>query len=566
MRRGVPVRRVGEHLVTTVYDLCSPSTAWQREGLPGDWPTGYDDAQRPDTPAWQAQITSVPARLHPDRPRVRPQRRGIRRPVHDPHGCRHLPLVPLRTIYRSFLALLTLTGCQGRNGGGWAHYVGQEKCRPTPAGSRWPRANDWSRPPRTIGTSFLYLNTDQWRYDRFRTEVLASPLASGALNGMAGADCLARPHGWAGCRPTRRSTGTRWTSPTRRGPRARRPRRPRRGGAEGRDGSARLRGPRRPAELAANPDAVAGQPAGLLGQGRGVLPQAPAGNPLLAQRRGSPEDVRPRDVKWPAEAPEGKLDLLLSLDFRMTSSALLSDVVLPAATWYEKHDLSSTDMHPYIHSFSPAVDPPWQARTDFDAFHAIARNFSELADPPGHPPRHRRRAAAARHPRGDRAARGRGPGLAARRDAGVPGKTMPALAVVERDYTAIAAKMAVARPAGGELGLPVKGVTFVPDEEVAALAAQRGTRGGAADGRPLIDTGIKGRRDPDAVRHQQRTPCRPGLPHLEKRVGKTFAHLAESTRASGSPTPTPRPRRYRSSPHPSGPAANPADAATRRSP
>ena len=31
------------------------------------------------------------------------------------------------TIYRAFLTLTTLTGCQGVNGGGWAHYVGQEK-------------------------------------------------------------------------------------------------------------------------------------------------------------------------------------------------------------------------------------------------------------------------------------------------------------------------------------------------------------------------------------------------------------------------------------------------------
>ena len=34
------------------------------------------------------------------------------------------------TIYRAFLTLTTLTGCQGVNGGGWAHYVGQEKVRP----------------------------------------------------------------------------------------------------------------------------------------------------------------------------------------------------------------------------------------------------------------------------------------------------------------------------------------------------------------------------------------------------------------------------------------------------
>ena len=32
--------------------------------------------------------------------------------------------------YRAILALLILTGSMGRNGGGWAHYVGQEKCRP----------------------------------------------------------------------------------------------------------------------------------------------------------------------------------------------------------------------------------------------------------------------------------------------------------------------------------------------------------------------------------------------------------------------------------------------------
>ena len=36
----------------------------------------------------------------------------------------------------------------------------------------------------------------------------------------------------------------------------------------------------------------------------------------------------------------------------MNGSALYSDVVLPAATWYEKHDLSSTDLHPFVHSFN----------------------------------------------------------------------------------------------------------------------------------------------------------------------------------------------------------------------
>ena len=70
--------------------------------------------------------------------------------------------------------------------------------------------------------------------------------------------------------------------------------------------------------------------------------------------------------------PRGKLDLLVNVDFRMTTTGLYSDVVLPAATWYEKYDLSMTDMHPFVHSFNQAVPPPWEARTDWDAFGTIA--------------------------------------------------------------------------------------------------------------------------------------------------------------------------------------------------
>ena len=84
-------------------------------------------------------------------------------------------------------------------------------------------------------------------------------------------------------------------------------------------------------------------------------------------------------MTWHPEAPRGKLDLLTTIDFRMTSSCTYADIVLPAATWYEKHDISTTDMHPFVHSFNPAIAPPWEARTDFDAFTLIARDFSRLA-------------------------------------------------------------------------------------------------------------------------------------------------------------------------------------------
>ncbi|MGH3424621.1 MAG: molybdopterin-dependent oxidoreductase, partial [Nocardioidaceae bacterium] len=60
VRRGVPATRVAGRLVTTVFDLLMAQYAVPRDGLPGEWPTGYDDPQ-PYTPAWQEAITSVPA-------------------------------------------------------------------------------------------------------------------------------------------------------------------------------------------------------------------------------------------------------------------------------------------------------------------------------------------------------------------------------------------------------------------------------------------------------------------------------------------------------------------------
>ena len=57
MRRGVPAIRVGGRLVTTVLDLMLATYGVARDGLPGEWPEGYDDAALPYTPAWQEAIT-----------------------------------------------------------------------------------------------------------------------------------------------------------------------------------------------------------------------------------------------------------------------------------------------------------------------------------------------------------------------------------------------------------------------------------------------------------------------------------------------------------------------------
>ena len=47
---------------------------------------------------------------------------------------------------------------------------------------------------------------------------------------------------------------------------------------------------------------------------------------------GSSEGIKPEEVEWQSAAIEGKLDLLVTLDFRMSSTCLFSDIVLPTAT------------------------------------------------------------------------------------------------------------------------------------------------------------------------------------------------------------------------------------------
>src|SRR5690606_35410678 len=56
-----------------------------------------------------------------------------------------------------------------------------------------------------------------------------------------------------------------------------------------------------------------------------------------------PGHERPQEVVWHDEAPVGKLDLMVNIDFRMSTTSVYSDIVLPTATWYEKHDLNTTD-------------------------------------------------------------------------------------------------------------------------------------------------------------------------------------------------------------------------------
>ena len=50
--------------------------------------------------------------------------------------------------YRGIINMLVMCGCIGQEGGGWSHYVGQEKLRPQTGWAPLAFALDWNRPPR----------------------------------------------------------------------------------------------------------------------------------------------------------------------------------------------------------------------------------------------------------------------------------------------------------------------------------------------------------------------------------------------------------------------------------
>ncbi|MEU3249894.1 nitrate reductase subunit alpha [Streptomyces sp. NPDC006997] len=491
--RGVPVRRVGGRLVTTVYDLLLAQYGVARPGLPGRWPASYDDASEPCTPAWQETVTGVPAakaaRIAREFAANAEESRG-RSMIIMGAGTNHW--FHSDTIYRAFLTLTTLTGCQGVNGGGWAHYVGQEKVRPLTGYSAIATAADWNRPARQmIQTAYWYLHSDQFRYDPFSADTLAArPGADGGgpFAGKTTADVIAQSArlGWMPSYPTF-------------------DRNPLDLAAEA-EAAGRPVGEHVVEELKAkrlrfaceDPDAPENFPRVLTVWRANLLGSSAKGNEYFLRHllgtdsnlraTEAPPDARPRDVVWRDEAPVGKLDLLLTLDFRMTSTTVYSDVVLPAATWYEKHDLSSTDMHPYVHAFNPAISPPWQTRTDFDAFHTLAAEFSrQAADHLGI--RTDVVAAPLLHDTPDELAtpHGRVRDWQAGECEPVPGRTLPKLVTVERDYAAVAEKMAALGPLLDTLGATTKGVTFKLDRELEYLRHKNGTtRGRVNAGRPSI--------------------------------------------------------------------------------
>ncbi|MFV0459165.1 MAG: nitrate reductase subunit alpha [Actinomycetales bacterium] len=537
VRRGVPVRRIAGQLVTTVLDLMLAQYGVARPGLPGSWPQDYQDPSVPATPAWQEAITSVPAEQV-----IRIAREWARNAI-DTQG-RGMILMGAGTnhwfhsdqTYRAMLVLTTITGCQGRNGGGWAHYVGQEKVRPLMGFQHLAFALDWNRPPRHMNqTAYWYVNSSQYRYDTFTADDLDS--GTGVFAGRTVMDLLAQSVrlGWTPSYPTFSRSSLALADEAAQA------------GLEPAEYVVRQLQDGELSFAVEDPEAPQNHPrilslwrANLFGssaKGNEYFLRHLLGTDSSARAQEAPPGKRPATVAWPEEAAQGKLDLLTTIDFRMTSSTMLADVILPAATWYEKHDLNTTDMHPFVHSFNPAIAPPWQTRTDWDAWKTVAKIFSDLAvdhlgtrrDVVAKPLWHDTPEAMATvhgrvrdwRPDPDR------PDLPPEVEP-VPGKTLPALVVTERDYPAVYEKMTSLGPLLEKAGMLTKGVAYDVAREVEILRRRNGVvRSGAGAGQPDLTTDVQ---VADAILHLSGTAnghlATHGFGFLEKRTGCRLADLS----------------------------------------
>ncbi len=494
----VPVKKIktdsGEKRVTTVFDLLAAHVGVRTKGMPkseGDYPTDYGDPQ-PYSPAWQEPITGIPMedviRVAREFAENAEKTRG-KSMIFLGAGTNHWYHSDM--IYRTIINLTTLCGCQGVNGGGWAHYVGQEKVRPQAAWSQVAFGLDWRRPPRLQnGTSFYYFASDQWRYDNTHAENLLSPLSEDNLpQHMADFNAIAARLGWLPSYPqfdrspleiyqdaiaagatSDEQVITHVVDQLKRGAL--------RFGIEDPDNPKNF--PRTLFLWRANL-------LGASGKGHEYFLKHLLGVDSAVFNEDA--DLKTSEIDRPEPAPEGKLDLLVTLELRMSTSAMYADIALPAAGWYEMHDLSTTDMHPFIHPFNPAIDPLWESRTNWEQFKAIAKRFSELAtdhlgemkDLVATPLMHD------------------SPGEIAQPEVKdwrkgeiepIPGKTMPALSVVTRDYPNTYKMMTALGPLAVKAGVGSKGVMWTPEQEYDSLKVMPGTvtDPGVSQGMPLMET------------------------------------------------------------------------------
>jgi len=498
--RKVPVKRVkladgSEILVATVFDLTLANYGVDN-GLdcPNSAKSFDDDA--PYTPAWQEKITGVP------REQIIKIAREFAENADKTHG-RSMIIIGaamnhwynMDMNYRGVINMLMMCGCIGQSGGGWAHYVGQEKLRPQCGWLPLAFGLDWQRPPRQMnGTSFFYNHADQWRYEKLEMEEVISPLADKSKwsGSIIDYNTRAERMGWLpsapqlGTNPLKLCKAAEVMNMT--------PSEYAVSLLKNGELQFACEDPDNPQNFPRNLFIWRSNLLGSSGKGHEYMLRHLLGTKhgLQGKDLGESGSKKPEDVTWHDDAPEGKIDLVVTLDFRMSSTCIYSDIVLPTATWYEKDDMNTSDMHPFIHPLSKAVDPVWESRSDWEIFKGIAKRFSQLVE--GHlgvekdlvtvPLLHDTPTELAQ-PDGVKAWWKGECDL-------IPGKTAPNMVVVERDYPNTYKRFTSLGPLLEKLGNGGKGINWNTEDEVKFLGDlnYKHTDEGANKGRPKIESAI----------------------------------------------------------------------------
>ena len=496
--RKVPAKRItladgSSVLVATVFDLLAANYGIDRGVAEFASDTVASDYMQdiPYTPKWQEKHTGVKAEM------VIQVAREFAQNAHQTHG-KSMVIVGaglnhwyhMDMNYRGIINMLMMCGCIGQSGGGWCHYVGQEKLRPQSGWAPLAFALDWHRPPRQMnGTSFFYAHTSQWRHEKLGMNEILAPTHEGKVETLSMIDYNAKAErmGWLPSAPQLSTNPLELTAQAE---------------AKGVD----------PVQYAVDsikggsldmscndPDNPKNFPRNLFVWRSNILGSSGKGHEyflkyLLGTQNavmGDESDcIKPTEVTV-RPAAEGKLDLLVVLDFRMSTTCLYADIVLPTATWYEKDDLNTSDMHPFIHPLSEAVQPLWESKTDWEIYKGIAKKFSEIA----------------------------GDYIGTRKDLvltplmhdspqelgqpfdvkdwkkgecdPIPGKTMPAMTVVERDYGQIYNKFTSIGPLLEKIGNGGKGMAWKTEHEVEILRGlNKVATEGAGKGQPKLNTAI----------------------------------------------------------------------------
>jgi nitrate reductase alpha subunit len=476
LTRGVPVREIetpeGKVTVTTVYDLLMAQYGVPR-GCSGDYPENYDDEDAPYTPAWSERYTGLSRE-----DLIRFARQWGTTAKHTNGKCTVIIGAGINhwyhanLMYRAAIHALIFGGCIGVNGGGLAHYVGQEKLAPMEPWSTIAFGRDWIGTPRLQNApSWHYVNTDQWRYEKAFTDYHSVPpnqpegsLASGHT---MDAQIRAVRNGWLPFYPQFEKNPIHLAQEAIRAT----------GSKEEKDVVQYVVEQLKSRKLkfsVEDPDAPENWPrVWFIWRGNALMSSAKGHEYFLKHYLGTHDNAvadsefaqdSVEEVTWHDKVPHGKMDLVVDLNFRMDTSALYSDIVLPAATWYEKADLNSTDMHSFIHPLSPAVPPCWESKSDWDIFKLLAKKISEMAgkhfpepvpDVITRPLAHDTPAEIAQPEMKD--------WITGEVEA-IPGKTMPGIGLVYRDYKNLYQRFISLGPLPRKTGLAAHGTQYAIED------------------------------------------------------------------------------------------------------